>query len=188
MEQLGISRGTAAFIAVAVVVGAYAVYVGEQAKADRLARERQRVSESQARDAAKRREAAQALQEGLERRRQAEAAQRAAMTPADLRRQRLQAQFSGWDGSHRAVEQAIKARMNNPKSYEHVGTTYVDHGIGRGLRVISRSAASIEVGLMRPSSSALSSAACTRSMTYPSTCTPVKWWPCWATTAPANRR
>ena len=65
MEQLGISRGTAAFIAVAVVVGAYAVYVGEQAKADRLARERQRVSESQARDAAKRREAAQALQEEL---------------------------------------------------------------------------------------------------------------------------
>ena len=36
----------------------------------------------------------------------------------------IRSQFSGWDGSHRGVEEAIKARMNNPKSYEHVQTRF----------------------------------------------------------------
>ncbi|WP_342133524.1 hypothetical protein [Hydrogenophaga sp. OTU3427] len=43
-------------------------------------------------------------------------------------RQELEAsvtkQFSGFDGSHRNVEAAIKARMHNPGSYEHVQTKY----------------------------------------------------------------
>lgn len=34
-------------------------------------------------------------------------------------------QFSGYDGSHRTVEAAIKAAMHNPSSYEHVETRYV---------------------------------------------------------------
>lgn len=56
------------------------------------------------------------------------AAMRAAEAKAAARREfeaSAKAQFSGWDGSHRGVEQAIKARMNNPKSYEHVETRFV---------------------------------------------------------------
>lgn len=37
---------------------------------------------------------------------------------------RIKNQFSAWDGSHRNVEAAIKARMHNPRSYEHVETRY----------------------------------------------------------------
>lgn len=41
----------------------------------------------------------------------------------------IKKQFSGWDGSHRGVEAAIKSRMHNPGSYEHVETRYsVDDG------------------------------------------------------------
>lgn len=36
----------------------------------------------------------------------------------------IKGQFSGWDGSHRQVEAALKARMKNPASYEHVETRY----------------------------------------------------------------
>lgn len=37
----------------------------------------------------------------------------------------VKSQFSGYDGSHRNVEAAIKAAMRNPKSYEHVETRYL---------------------------------------------------------------
>lgn len=36
----------------------------------------------------------------------------------------IRSQFSGWDGSHRQVEAAVKAQMKNPGSYEHVETRY----------------------------------------------------------------
>jgi hypothetical protein len=36
-------------------------------------------------------------------------------------------QFSGFDGSHRGTEAAIKARLKDPGSYEHVETRYVAH-------------------------------------------------------------
>lgn len=42
----------------------------------------------------------------------------------------VKAQFSGWDGSHRAVEQIIKNNMKNPDSYEHVETRFIDNGKG----------------------------------------------------------
>ena len=54
----------------------------------------------------------------LRRRVQAQAAARAA------REASFKGQFSGYDGSHRQVERALKARMKNPKSYEHVETRY----------------------------------------------------------------
>lgn len=54
-----------------------------------------------------------------ERRLQAQAADRAALEAS------IKAQFSGWDGSHRQVEAALKARMKNPASYEHVETRYI---------------------------------------------------------------
>lgn len=44
------------------------------------------------------------------------------------RKEQLETQFSGWDGSHIKLNQAIKAAMNDPKSYEHVETTYWDMG------------------------------------------------------------
>lgn len=37
-------------------------------------------------------------------------------------------QFNPWDGSHRALEKAIKETMNDPDSYKHVETKYGDHG------------------------------------------------------------
>jgi hypothetical protein len=47
---------------------------------------------------------------------------------ATLRRQSIEAQFSSWDGSHIAVTRSIKKSMNDPKSYDHVETTYADRG------------------------------------------------------------
>lgn len=35
-------------------------------------------------------------------------------------------QFSRWDGSHKKTVEYIKERMHNPKSFEHVETTYLD--------------------------------------------------------------
>ena len=46
-------------------------------------------------------------------------AQRAAMEA------KLKSQFSRYDGSHRKVEAAIKSRLKDPSSYEHVETRYV---------------------------------------------------------------
>lgn len=40
----------------------------------------------------------------------------------------IQAQFSQWDGSHIKLTEAIKAGMNDPGSYEHVKTGYMDTG------------------------------------------------------------
>lgn len=50
------------------------------------------------------------------------------MEAAQVRRAQLGAtvdrQFSKFDGSHRSVEAAVKSRLNNPSSYEHVKTQY----------------------------------------------------------------
>lgn len=46
-------------------------------------------------------------------------AQRAAMAA------KIKGQFSGYDGSHRKVEAAIKNRLKDPSSYEHVETRYI---------------------------------------------------------------
>jgi hypothetical protein len=40
----------------------------------------------------------------------------------------VESQFSVWDGSHRELEQYIKKHMNDPDSYQHVETSYIDHG------------------------------------------------------------
>ena len=37
-------------------------------------------------------------------------------------------QFSAWDWSHKELTKIIKASMNDPKSYEHIKTTYNDEG------------------------------------------------------------
>lgn len=52
-------------------------------------------------------------------------------TPIDSatqRRELIESQFSVWDGSHIGVTKAIKASMNDPKSYDHVETVFWDRG------------------------------------------------------------
>lgn len=44
------------------------------------------------------------------------------------RKEKILKQFSSWDGSHRGLEKLIKKAMNDPKSFEHVETTYADKG------------------------------------------------------------
>ena len=44
------------------------------------------------------------------------------------RRNKIKSQFNSWDGAHSNLERFIKDGMNDPKSYEHVETSYVDMG------------------------------------------------------------
>lgn len=76
-----------------------------------------------------------AYQQKLERytkARDAQVAKEAAKLAADLEKaehqKKVEAQFSGWDGSHRQFERLIKDAMNDPGSYEHVETKYIDKG------------------------------------------------------------
>ena len=48
--------------------------------------------------------------------------------PAEVRRELLESGFSFWDGSHIELTRLIKKAMNDPGSYEHVDTTYIDRG------------------------------------------------------------
>lgn len=43
---------------------------------------------------------------------------------AEARQNRINAQFSPWDGSHRALERAVKKGLKDPDSYEHIETRY----------------------------------------------------------------
>lgn len=47
---------------------------------------------------------------------------------AEERTKLIEKHFSAWDGSHRGLTKLIKAGMNDPNSYEHVETSYVDKG------------------------------------------------------------
>jgi hypothetical protein len=49
-------------------------------------------------------------------------------TPDELRKQRIEKAFSPWDGSHRELERFIKKSMNDPDSYKHEETFYLDKG------------------------------------------------------------
>ena len=44
------------------------------------------------------------------------------------RKEEIGKQFSAWDGSNYTLEKYIKSSMNDPDSYEHVETRYVDNG------------------------------------------------------------
>lgn len=44
------------------------------------------------------------------------------------RKELLEKQFSGWDGSHIELTKIIKKSMNDPDSYEHAETVYWDKG------------------------------------------------------------
>lgn len=47
---------------------------------------------------------------------------------AENRNKELKPQFNSWDGSHRGLERHIKTIMNDPASYEHDETSYIDRG------------------------------------------------------------
>lgn len=44
------------------------------------------------------------------------------------RKQVIEQQFSAWNGAHLPMQRLVKAAMNDPDSYEHVRTTYLDEG------------------------------------------------------------
>lgn len=50
------------------------------------------------------------------------------LTEKEKRIKNIEDQFSIRDGSHIKVESFIKKLMNNPDSYEHVRTKYIDNG------------------------------------------------------------
>ena len=54
-------------------------------------------------------------------------AQLAVQQAAEERQKAIASQFSAWDGSHYELTKLIKLSMNDPKSYEHVSTSYLDH-------------------------------------------------------------
>jgi len=49
-------------------------------------------------------------------------------TQKQLRKERIEKHFSAWDGSHRNLTKYIKKSMNDPDSYKHAETKYVDKG------------------------------------------------------------
>jgi len=48
------------------------------------------------------------------------------LTKEEVHEQNIQKLFSGWDGSHIKLTEKIKESLNDPKSYEHIETTYRD--------------------------------------------------------------
>ncbi len=57
-----------------------------------------------------------------------EAAALAASVAKAERQKKIEAQFSGYSGVHYQFERMIKAAMNDPDSYDHVETKYIDKG------------------------------------------------------------
>ncbi|MHB1351688.1 MAG: hypothetical protein ACYC5S_02195 [Thiobacillus sp.] len=53
---------------------------------------------------------------------------RRAIVDSPEHKEKVRAQFSAWDGSHRGLENVIKSKMHNPSSYKHVETQYLDKG------------------------------------------------------------
>lgn len=51
-----------------------------------------------------------------------------ARTPEQIRKDRIELQFSPWDGSHRNLTKATKDALRDPGSFEHVKTVYFDRG------------------------------------------------------------
>jgi len=47
-------------------------------------------------------------------------------TQEEQRLQKIESQFSLWDGSHIGLTKIIKEAMNDPKSYDHIKTSYWD--------------------------------------------------------------
>jgi len=66
----------------------------------------------------------------------------------ELREDRIKVGFSPWDGSHRQLEELVKKSMNDPDSYKHDVTKYVDKG--KYLLVMTRFRGKNAFGAMMP--------------------------------------
>ena len=55
-------------------------------------------------------------------------AQKRAEEAKARRKKEIESQFSAWDGSHIEFTKLLKDQMNNPSSFEHVQTRYIDNG------------------------------------------------------------
>ncbi len=44
----------------------------------------------------------------------------------ETRQDKIDKQFSPWDGAHRNLESLLKQGLNDPDSYQHIETTYAD--------------------------------------------------------------
>jgi hypothetical protein len=49
-------------------------------------------------------------------------------SPDEIRKKRIERQFSGWNGCHYNLEKYVKDNMNDPDSYQHIETRYSDEG------------------------------------------------------------
>lgn len=47
----------------------------------------------------------------------------------------IDAQFSQWDGSNYDLVKLVKANLNDPKSFEHVQTTWKNYGVGTYIEI-----------------------------------------------------
>lgn len=47
---------------------------------------------------------------------------------AQMKSKQIESQFSQWDGSHKNLTNVIKESMNDPGSYEHIRTVFLDNG------------------------------------------------------------
>ncbi len=50
------------------------------------------------------------------------------LTPEEQREQKIAAQFQGEGSSHPALVELIKSKMNDPDSFEHVQSRFIDEG------------------------------------------------------------
>ena len=48
------------------------------------------------------------------------------LTKQEIHKENINKLFSAWDGSHIELTKRIKETLNDPKSYEHIKTTYRD--------------------------------------------------------------
>lgn len=44
----------------------------------------------------------------------------------EIRKQKIEKQFSAWNGAHKNLQQIIKESAGDPESYEHIKTVYWD--------------------------------------------------------------
>ena len=56
----------------------------------------------------------------------------------DSRQERIERQFSAFSGVHYELEKVVKAAMNDPDSFEHVETGYVDDGDTLRVQMVYR--------------------------------------------------
>ncbi|MEX0998399.1 MAG: hypothetical protein WD000_00340 [Thermodesulfobacteriota bacterium] len=84
----------------------------EKAERERIAKERaERIAKEREEEKKRRAEEAEKAREELEK---------------QQRKEKIEKQFSAWDGSHRELTKFIQESMNDPDSYDHVETKYLD--------------------------------------------------------------